>query len=56
LVPTSRELRFTGSYRQKLGDWTDGALGFIYRVNPNNTDDFGDETIFMFKVSHRLGI
>jgi hypothetical protein len=56
LVPTARELRFTGAYRQKLGEFTDGALGFIYRVNPNNTDEYGNESIFMFKISHRIGI
>jgi hypothetical protein len=25
-------------------------------VNPNHTDDFGDESIFMMKLTHRLGI
>ncbi|MBO4672160.1 MAG: ankyrin repeat domain-containing protein [Alphaproteobacteria bacterium] len=56
LTPESREYRFNASYRHKFGEWTDGALGFIYRVNPNNTRDFGNESIFMFKMSHRLGI
>lgn len=56
LVPVKREFRFTGSYRQKLGEFTDGAVGFIYRINPNNIDDYGDESIFMFKISHKLGI
>jgi hypothetical protein len=56
MSPRSRELRFNASYRHKFGDWTDGALGFIYRVNPNNTDAFGNESIFMMKLSHRLGI
>lgn len=51
-----REVRFNASYRQKLGEFTDGALGFIYRVNPNNTREFGNESIFMMKLSHRLGI
>ena len=52
----TRELRFSGEYRHNFGEFTDGALGFIYRVNPNNTDEFGNESIFMMKVSHRLGI
>ena len=51
-----RELRFSGEYRHNFGEFTDGALGFIYRVNPNNTDEFGNESIFMMKLSHRLGI
>lgn len=51
-----RELRFSGEYRHSFGDFTDGALGFIYRVNPNNTDEFGNESIFMLKMTHRLGI
>ncbi len=56
LKPDNRELRFVGSYRHNLGQFTDMALGFIYRVNPNHTDKFGDESIFMFKLSHKLGI
>lgn len=56
LTPKSREYRFNAAYRHKFGDWTDGALGFIYRINPNNTDKFGNESIFMMKMSHRLGI
>ncbi len=56
LHPDEREVRFTATYRQKLGEFTDGALGMIYRVNPNHTDDFGNESIFMMKLSHRLGI
>ena len=51
-----RELRFSGEYRHNFGEFTDGALGFIYRVNPNNTRDFGNESIFILKLSHRLGI
>ena len=51
-----RELRFTGEYRHNFGEFTDGALGFIYRVNPNNTDEFGNESIFMLKMTHRVGI
>lgn len=56
LVPDMREVRFAGTYRHSFGEFTDGAIGFIYRVNPNNTDDFGNESIFMMKLSHRLGI
>lgn len=56
LKPSEREFRFSGTYRHKFGEFTDGAFGFIYRVNPNHTDDFGDESIFMMKLTHRLGI
>ena len=52
----AREVRFNAAYRQKIGEFTDGALGFIYRVNPNNTHEFGNESIFMMKMSHRIGI
>ncbi len=52
----NREVRFTGTYRHNFGEFTDGAIGFIYRVNPNHTDEFGNESIFMLKMSHRLGI
>ena len=43
LTPENREVRFTATYRRALGAFTDGAIGFIYRVNPNHTDEFGDE-------------
>ncbi len=56
LSPDKREVRFTGAYRHNFGEFTDGAVGFIYRVNPNNTDVFGNESIFMMKMTHRLGI
>lgn len=56
LRPEKRELRFTGTYRKKLGEFTDGAFGFIYRINPNNISEFGNESVFMLKFSHRLGI
>ena len=56
LSPIHREVRFTGEYRHNFGDFTDGAIGFIYRVNPNNTDVFGNESVFMMKLTHRLGI
>ncbi|MBQ5699772.1 MAG: hypothetical protein IIV74_00565 [Alphaproteobacteria bacterium] len=56
LESEKRELRLMGAYRHRFGEFTDGALGFIYRINPNHTDDFGNESIFMLKLSHRLGI
>ena len=56
LKPDVRETRFMATYRHKFGEFTDGAVGFIYRVNPNHTDDFGNESVFMLKLSHRLGI
>ncbi len=51
-----RELRFSGEYRHNFGEFTDGALGFMYRINPNNTDEFGNESLFMLKLTHRVGI
>lgn len=51
-----RELRFSGEYRHSFGEFTDGAFGFMYRVNPNNTDEFGNESLFMLKLTHRVGI
>ncbi|MDW3024562.1 MAG: ankyrin repeat domain-containing protein [Alphaproteobacteria bacterium] len=56
LAPEKREVRFMGTYRHSLGQFTDGAIGFIYRVNPNHTNEFGNESIFMLKMTHRLGI
>ena len=56
LQPEHREVRFSGAYRHNFGEFTDGAVGFIYRVNPNNTSEFGNESIFMMKMTHRLGI
>lgn len=56
LAPEKREVRFMGAYRHSLGQFTDGAIGFIYRVNPNHTNEFGNESIFMLKMTHRLGI
>ncbi len=56
LSPSVRETRLMGAYRHNFGEFTDGALGFIYRINPNNTNVFGNESIFMLKLTHRLGI
>ena len=51
-----REMRFTTNYKKSLGALTDAGVGFMYRVNPNNTDAFGNESILMFKLHHRVGI
>lgn len=56
LRPEKRETRFNVTYRHNFGEFTDGAVGFIYRVNPNHTDEFGNESIFMMKMTHRVGI
>jgi len=56
LAAQKRELRFSTSYKKSIGEWTDAGVGMIYRINPNNTDVFGNESIFMFKLHHRLGI
>lgn len=56
LTPQKRELRFVGEYKRALGDWTDAGAEFMYRVNPNNTSAFGNESVLMFKVHHRMGI
>ena len=56
LRAAKRETRLAATYRHSFGEFTDGAIGFIYRMNPNNTDEFGNESVFMLKMSHRLGI
>ncbi|MBN1281759.1 MAG: ankyrin repeat domain-containing protein [Alphaproteobacteria bacterium] len=56
LSPEKREVRLSGAYRVKLGAFTDGAFGMIYRINPNNISEFGNESIFMMKFTHKLGI
>lgn len=56
LAPNVRETRFSLAYRARLGAMTTGALGFVYRVNPDNTDQFGNESIFMLKIKHSVGI
>ena len=56
MSPRTRELRFNASYRHNFGPFTDGAIGFIYRINPNNIDEYGNESIFMMKLSHAIGI
>jgi len=56
LRPARRETRLAATYRHSFGEFTDGAVGFIYRINPDNTDEFGNESVFMLKLSHRMGI
>jgi len=52
----AREARFSAAYRTKLDDRTSAAIGFIYRINPNNTAAFGNESILMLKLNHLIGI
>ena len=56
LSAQKREMRFAASYKKSVGEFTDAGVGFIYRINPNNTDAFGNESVFMLKLNHRLGI
>ena len=56
LAAQKREFRLSMSYKKSLGEFTDAGVGFIYRVNPNNIDTFGNESIMMFKLHHRVGI
>lgn len=56
LRPDVRETRLSAAYRHRFGDFTTGALGLIYRINPNHTDRYGNEGVVMFKLNHKLGI
>ncbi|MCQ2571917.1 MAG: ankyrin repeat domain-containing protein [Alphaproteobacteria bacterium] len=56
LAAQHRELRFGTTYKTALGALTDAGVEFMYRVNPNNTNVFGNESVLMFKVQHRVGI
>lgn len=56
LKPVAREVRLNATYRHHFGEFTDGAFGFIYRIHPNNTDEFENESLFMLKLSHMVGI
>lgn len=56
LSAPKRELRFTTSYRGTVDEMSDAGVEFMYRVNPYNTDAFGNESIFMFKFYHRIGV
>lgn len=55
LSPQKRELRFTTSYKKSLSELSDAGVEFMYRVHPNNTDVFGNESVLMFKVHRRIG-
>ncbi len=54
LAPETRETRFSLAYRSKLGERTSGAFGFMYRINPDHTKSYGNESIFMMKLRHAL--
>lgn len=56
LSATARETRFSLAYRTALDEHTDGALGMVFRHNPNNTNRFGNESILMLKIKHKIGI
>ncbi|MCL1902374.1 MAG: hypothetical protein FWG18_01960 [Alphaproteobacteria bacterium] len=56
LAPSSRETRLSAAYRARLGEFTTGAVGFIYRDSPDHTRAFGNESILMLKLNHRIGI
>ena len=56
LAQNKREFRFSTYYTHPIGDFTDAGIGLIYRINPNNTDAFGNESIMMLKFNHKLGI
>lgn len=56
LTPQKRETRFTVEYKRALGVFSDAGVQFMYRMNPNNTDAFGNESVFMLKLRHRVGI
>ena len=56
LSAQKREMRLSASYKKAIGEFTDAGLGLVYRVNPGNTDMFGNESILMLKLHHRLGI
>ena len=56
LAANNRELRFTTSYKKSFGETTDAGIEFMYRVNPGNIDTFGNESILMLKIHHRIGL
>nr|MCR4917664.1 hypothetical protein [Alphaproteobacteria bacterium] len=35
IATNTREIRLDATYRHNFGEFTDGAVGFIYRINPN---------------------
>ncbi|MBO7645205.1 MAG: hypothetical protein J6S57_02790 [Alphaproteobacteria bacterium] len=56
LSAKNRELRFTTSYRKSFGEMVDAGVEFMYRLNPNNTNVFGNESVFILKFQRRIGI
>ncbi|MDR1361445.1 MAG: hypothetical protein LBJ18_04080, partial [Rickettsiales bacterium] len=52
LAPEKRETRFSAMYRFGIDENTNAAVGVIYRLHPNHTDDFGSEGILMMKLKH----
>ncbi|MDR2685580.1 MAG: ankyrin repeat domain-containing protein [Rickettsiales bacterium] len=56
MANSEREVRLNAEYKLELGEFTTANLGAIYRINPNNTAQFGNESILMLKLSHKLGI
>jgi len=56
LAAQKRELRFSSSYKKSFDEHTLGGVEFMYRVNPGHTDVFGNESLLMFKIHHKIGI
>jgi hypothetical protein len=56
LSPGHRETRLGFSYTESLGEFTSGSIGFMYRIDPDHSNRFGNESLLMMKLSHRLGI
>ncbi|MDR0449081.1 MAG: hypothetical protein LBG89_01305 [Rickettsiales bacterium] len=56
MASREREVRFNAAYKMDLGIFTTANAGVIYRINPDNSSAFGNESILMFKLKHRLGI
>lgn len=55
LSAQKRELRFTTSYKRALNDSSIAGVEFMYRLNPNNTNMFGNESVLMFKLHRKVG-
>lgn len=55
LAPEHRELRLTTSYKHAFSEDFDAGIEFMYRLNPYNIDDFGNESVFMFKLRRAIG-
>ncbi|MDR1697250.1 MAG: hypothetical protein LBR41_03485 [Rickettsiales bacterium] len=56
LSPAAREFRIAATYSHDFSEQTDGTFGLIHRINPDHTDRFGNETILMMRMTHRIGI